>query len=93
MDPKCPSKGQGLGPTSLCVLPRAVGAKARYRAGDSGVSCPLPMPGSGVALAPAHLLSRGENLQVLDGEVEPDWGGLSQDEPHCRHLVHVTQHL
>lgn len=59
------------------------------------VACPgpLPMPGSGVALAPAHLLSRGENLQVLDGEVEPDWGGLSQDEPHCCHLVHVTQHL
>lgn len=59
------------------------------------VACPgpLPMPGSGAALAPAHLLSRGENLQVLDGEVEPDWGGLSQDEPHCCHLVYVTQHL
>lgn len=97
--PSAPVKDKELDPQP-CVLwrvpeaPRAAGSNARRRAGDGGMSWSCwPCLAGSAAPAPAHLLSGGKNLQLLDGEVEPDWGGLPQDEPHRCHLVHVTQHL
>lgn len=79
------------GTTSITAAPGG------WRSGDPGPHAP-PTPEHPRAVptlgAPrGHLAAGGEELQLLDAEVQPRRGGLPQDEAQRRHLLHVAQHL
>ena len=86
-----------LGVTATGIAQMGAGALGCHCWGcpPMGTGSPLRHPRAVPTLgAPrGHLAAGGEELQLLDAEVQPRRGGLPQDEAQRRHLLHVAQHL